>query len=39
MLLFFDFGNVFILIPLNISDIKTEEESNINELENFNVGI
>ncbi len=39
ILLSFDFGNVFISIPLDISDIEIEEDSDINELENFNVDI
>ena len=37
--LFFDFGNVFVSIPLDISDIEVEEELNINKLENFNINI
>ncbi len=39
MLLSFDFENVFILIPLNISDIEAEEDSDINEFENFNIDV
>jgi len=39
ILLSFDFGNVFISILLNISDIEVEEDSNINKLENFNIGV
>ena len=35
----FNFGNVFISISLDISDIEAEEDSNINELENFNISI
>ncbi len=34
-----DFGNVFILIPLNISNIELKEDSNIDELKEFNVGV
>jgi len=37
--LFLDFRNVFISIPLDISDIEIEEELDINESENFNVDI
>ncbi len=39
MLLPFDFGSVFISIFLDISDIETEEKSNINESKNFNIDI
>ena len=35
----FDFENVFISISLDISDIEVKKDSNINELENFNVNI
>jgi len=35
----FDFGNAFVLIPLDISDIETEEESNIDKSKNFNINI
>jgi len=34
-----DFGNVFILISLNILDIESEEETDINKLEEFNIGV
>jgi len=30
---------MFILIFLNILNIEVEEDSDINELENFNIGI
>ncbi len=36
---FIDFGNAFILIFLNISDIKLKEDLNINKLENFNINV
>jgi len=39
MLLSFDFGNVFISIPLDVSDIEAEEDSDINSLKNFNIDI
>ncbi len=39
MLLFFNFGNVFILIPLDISNIKAEEDSDIDKSENFNINV
>jgi len=39
MLLSFDFGNAFISIFLNASDIEIEEESDIDESINFNVDI
>ncbi len=39
ILLSIDFGNIFILILLNILNIELEEDSNIDELENFNVDI
>jgi len=35
----FDLGNTFISIPLNVSNIEIEKDSDINELENFNVDI
>ncbi len=35
-LLFFNFGNIFILIFLNVSDIEVKEDSDINKLKNFN---
>ncbi len=34
-----DLGNAFILILLNISDIKVEEDSDIDKSENFNMDI
>ena len=36
---FIDFGNVFILISLNISDIELKEDSDTNELEKLNIGV
>ncbi len=39
MLLFINFENAFVLISLNISNIELEEDSDINESENFNVSI
>ncbi len=39
MLLFINFGNVFISISLDIFNIEVEEDSDIDESENFNVGI
>ncbi len=39
ILLSFDFENAFILIFLNISNIETKEESDIDKSENFNVGV
>jgi len=39
ILLPFDFGNAFISILLNISDIEAKEESNIDDSENFNTDI
>ncbi len=39
MPLSFDFRNIFISIPLNISDIEIEKDLNINKLKNFNVDI
>ncbi len=39
MSLSFDFGNVFISISLNTSDIEVEKDSDIDKLENFNIGI
>ena len=36
---FIDFKNIFILNSLNISDIELEEDSNIDESENFNIGV
>ncbi len=34
-----DFKNVFILISLNVSDIELKEDSDIDELKNFNIDI
>ncbi len=34
-----NFGDIFISIFLNISDIEAEEDSDINELKNFNASI
>ncbi len=39
ILLPFNFENIFISIPLNISNIETKKKSNINESENFNTNI
>jgi len=39
MLLSINFRNIFISISLDVSDIEAEEDSNIDELENFNIGI
>ncbi len=39
ILLSFDFGNVFISIPLNTSDIEAEKDLDINESKNFNIDI
>jgi len=39
MPLLIDFGNAFISILLNILDIELEENSDTDELENFNTGI
>ena len=39
MLLLFDFRNVFILVLLDVSDIETEVDSDIDESENFNVEV
>ncbi len=39
MLLPFDFGNAFISIPLNISDIETKEDLDIDKSENFNADV
>ncbi len=36
---FINFGNVFITISLDISDIEVEEDSDTDESENFNVDI
>ncbi len=39
MLFPINFGNIFILISLDILDIEIEEDSDINKSENFNVNI
>ncbi len=39
ILFFINFGNVFTTISLNISNIEAEEDSDIDESENFNVDI
>ncbi len=40
ILFFFNFKNIFISIPLNISDIELKEKDlDIDELENFNIDI
>ncbi len=39
MLFLIDFGNVFILIPLNILNIEQKEDLDTDESENFNVDI
>ncbi len=39
ILLSFDLGNVFISIPLNVSDIEAEEDLDINKSKNFNIDI
>ncbi len=39
ILLFFNFGNTFISIPLNISNIEAKEKSDTDKLENFNINI
>ncbi len=39
MSLLFDFKNVFISIPLNISDIEIGKDSNIDESKNFNANV
>ncbi len=39
MLFPIDFGNTFISIFLNVSDIKLKEDSDINKLKNFNIDI
>ncbi len=36
---FIDFGNIFILLSLNILNSELEEDLNINESENFNIDI
>jgi len=39
MLLPLDLENAFISILLNVSDIKAEEDSDIDKLKNFNVDV
>ncbi len=39
MLLFINFDNVFISILLDILNIEIEEDSDIDESENFNVNV
>jgi len=39
MLFLINFGNIFISIPLDILNIEAEEDSDINESENFNIDI
>ncbi len=39
MLFSIDFGNVFILISLNVSNIELEEDLDIDESEEFNIGV
>ncbi len=34
-----DFGDIFASIPLDISDIKTKENLDIDESENFNTDV
>ncbi len=34
-----DFGNIFISVPLNTSDIEPEEDSDIDESKEFNISI
>ncbi len=34
-----DFKNVFILVSLNASDIEPKEDSDTNELEEFNINV
>jgi len=34
-----DFGNTFILILLNISNIELKKDSNIDKLKNFNTNL
>jgi len=37
ILLFINFKNIFISISLNVSNIKLEKDSNIDELKNLNI--
>ncbi len=39
MLFLIDFGNAFILLPLNVLDIELKEDSDKDELKNFNISI
>ncbi len=39
MLFFIDFENVFILVSLNILNIELKEDSDIDELEEFNMDV
>jgi len=39
ILLPIDFENVFISIPLNVSDIELKEDSDTNKSKNFNINI
>ncbi len=39
MLFSIDFENIFILISLNILNIESKEDSDIDESEEFNIGI
>jgi len=39
MLSFIDFGNAFIPVFLNVLDIELEEDSDIDESEEFNAGV
>ncbi len=39
ILLSFDFGNIFISIPLNASNIEAEKDLDIDESKNFNISI
>ena len=39
MSLSFDLGNIFISIPLDISDIEAEKDSDIDKSKNFNISI
>jgi len=39
MLFFIDFKNVFILIFLNVLDIELKEDSDTDELKEFNINV
>ena len=39
MLLFINIRNIFILIPLNISNIEPKEDLDTDELKNFNINV